>query len=89
MITIIVRGLPGSATEDSVNELFGKYGVVRSMKMARDIFSGQCKGFATVEMEGHEARAAMEALDGYEMDGRQIRVGPDRDKGKKRTRRRR
>ncbi len=89
MITMVVRGLPGSASEESVTELFSNYGVVRSIKLAKDLFSGQCRGFATIQMEGHEARAAMSALDGHEVDGRQIRVGPDRDQGKRRARRRR
>ncbi|MCU7855770.1 MAG: RNA-binding protein [Candidatus Thiodiazotropha sp. (ex Lucinoma borealis)] len=58
--------------------LFTEYGVVRSLKMAKDLFSGDCKGFATIDMEGHEARAAIAALDGSELSGSMIRVGPDR-----------
>ncbi|MCF6354444.1 MAG: RNA-binding protein [Candidatus Polarisedimenticolaceae bacterium] len=80
MITLSVRGLPRSATEESVTALFTEYGLVRSLKMAKDLFSGDCKGFATIEMEGHEARAAMAALDGSEFGGSLIRVGPDRPK---------
>ena len=80
MITLSVRGLPRSATEESVTALFTKYGPVRSLKMAKDLFSGDCKGFAVIDMEGHEARAAMTALDGSEFDGSLIRVGPDRPK---------
>ncbi|VAX09034.1 RNA-binding protein [hydrothermal vent metagenome] len=80
MITLSVRGLPRSTTEESLTALFTEYGVVRSLKMAKDLFSGDCKGFATIEMEGHEARAAMAALDGSDLDGRMIHVGPDRPK---------
>ncbi|MCU7816255.1 MAG: RNA-binding protein [Candidatus Thiodiazotropha sp. (ex Lucinoma kastoroae)] len=78
MITLSVRGLPRSTTEESLMALFTEYGVVRSLKMAKDIFSGNCKGFATIDMEGHEARAAIAALDGSELSGSMIRVGPDR-----------
>ena len=74
------------STEESVTELFNQCGVVRSIKLATDIFSGDCRGFATVDMEGHEARAAIAALDGSEIDGRQIYVSKDmpRKKGAKR-----
>ena len=78
MITLFVRGLPRSSTEESVTSLFATYGAVRSIKVVRDIFSGECKGFATIDMEGHEARAAMKALDGSDFGGSKINVGPDR-----------
>ncbi len=78
MITLSVRGLPRSTTEESLTALFAEYGVVRSLKLAKDLFSGDCKGFATIDMEGHEARAAMAGLDGSDLNGSTIRVGPDR-----------
>jgi RNA recognition motif-containing protein len=80
MITLFIRGLPRSATEESVTALFAQYGVVRAVDVVRDIFSGDCKGFATVDMEGHEGRAAMAALDGREVDGSILRVGLSRPK---------
>jgi len=83
MITLSVRGLPRSTTEESLTALFSQYGVVRSLKLVKDLFSGECRGFATIDMEGHEARAAMNALDGSEFQGGQIRVGPDRPRGKR------
>jgi RNA recognition motif-containing protein len=88
MITLSVRGLPRSTTEESLTALFTEFGVVRSLKLAKDLFSGDCRGFATIDMEGHEARAAIAALDGHELSGSIIRVGPDRPKkGKNRKRR--
>jgi len=83
MITLSVRGLPRSTTEESLTALFSQYGVVRSLKLVKDLFSGECRGFATIDMEGHEARAAMSALDGSEFQGGQIRVGPDRPRTKR------
>lgn len=88
MITLFVRGLPRSSTEASVTALFNEFGVVRAVKLTKDIFSGDCKGFATVDMEGHEGRAAMAALDGREVDGSLIHVGPNRPKDKRGARRR-
>lgn len=80
MITLSVRGLPRSTTEESLTQLFSEYGNVRSLKLIKDLFSGECKGIAIIEMEGHEARAAMTGLDGKILDGSSnpIRVGPDR-----------
>ena len=44
MITIFVRGLPPSATEESVTELFSQYGTVRSLKLNKDLFTGKARG---------------------------------------------
>ena len=82
MIKISVRNLPRSASEESIKALFSEYGTVRGFTIAKDLFSGDCKGFATVDMEGHEARAAIDALDGSEFDGRQIYVSKDRPRVK-------
>lgn len=78
MITLFIRGLPRSATEQSVTALFAQYGVVRAVDVVRDIFSGDCKGFATVNMEGHEGRAAISGLDGSEVSGSIIHVNLNR-----------
>jgi len=88
MIKLSVRNLPRSTSEQSLTELFSQYGTVRGLTLAKDLFSGDCKGFATIDMEGHEARAAIAALDGSEIDGRQIYVSKDmpRKKGAKRRR---
>ena len=64
MKKLFVGKLPPSTTEESLEALFTPFGRVHSLKLARDIFSGQCKGFGFVEMEGHEARAAIANLDG-------------------------
>ncbi|MES9845604.1 MAG: RNA-binding protein [Candidatus Sedimenticola sp. PURPLELP] len=78
MIKLSARGLPRSTTEETLTTLFSEYGTVRSLKLVKDLFSGECKGFATLDMEGHEARAAIAALDNSEFNGSMIRVGPDR-----------
>jgi len=70
--------LPGSlfgeSTEESVVEMFAEFGKVRSIKLASDVFSGKCKGFGFVEMEGHEARAAIAALNGKIMGDKSLKV---------------
>jgi len=71
---LFVGGLPPDSTEESVTALFSEYGKVRSIKLVTDVFSGRCKGFGFVEMEGHEARAAMEALDGKTLGSNSLKV---------------
>jgi RNA recognition motif-containing protein len=61
---LFVGNLPPETTEASLTEMFSAFGTVRSVDLAHDIFTGRCKGFGFVEMEGHEARAAQTALDG-------------------------
>jgi len=64
MKKIWVGNLSPDASEDSVTELFSQFGKVRSIKLAKDVFTGKCRGFAFIEMEGHEARAAIAAVIG-------------------------
>nr|VFK45113.1 MAG: RNA recognition motif. (a.k.a. RRM, RBD, or RNP domain) [Candidatus Kentron sp. TC]VFK50335.1 MAG: RNA recognition motif. (a.k.a. RRM, RBD, or RNP domain) [Candidatus Kentron sp. TC]VFK62646.1 MAG: RNA recognition motif. (a.k.a. RRM, RBD, or RNP domain) [Candidatus Kentron sp. TC] len=75
MKRMFVGNLPIDATETSVSDLFSKFGTVRSIRLVTDVFTGQCRGFGFVEMEGHEARAAIAGLDGMNMEGgRPLRV---------------
>lgn len=74
MLMLNVRGLPRSMTETTLQELFATHGRVFELRMARDLFSGECKGFAELKMEGHEARTAIAALDGSTQGGAMIRV---------------
>ncbi|HET6591284.1 MAG TPA: RNA-binding protein [Xanthomonadales bacterium] len=69
MLKLFVGNLPAEANEKYVKELFAEFGTVRSLDLAHDIFTGKCKGFCFVEMEGHEARAAQSSLDGKPLDG--------------------
>lgn len=74
MKRIFVGNLPSDATEASVQALFSTYGTVRSIQLVADIFSGKCRGFGFVAMEGHEARAAISGLDGNLYCGKPLKV---------------
>jgi len=87
MLTLNVRGLPRSMTETSLQQLFAAHGRVFDLRIAKDLFSGECKGFAELKMEGHEARSEITALDGSTQGGAMIRVGLH-DEKKQRGRRR-
>jgi len=91
MKKLFVSNLAPDATEASVHALFSEFGKVRSIKIITDIFSGRCKGFGFIEMEGHEARAAQSALDGKTVPGAEmaLRVRFEDPKGKKGRGRRR
>lgn len=87
---IFVGSLPSDATEDSITELFSEFGTVRSIKLIQDVFSGKCKGFGFIEMEGHEARAAIAGLDGKTYEGKSLKVKfeePRDNKGRGKRRR--
>jgi RNA recognition motif-containing protein len=71
---LFVGSLPPTTTEESLEALFTPFGRVRSVTLARDIFSGRCKGFGFLEMEGHEARAAIAGLNGKSFEGNSLRV---------------
>ena len=74
MKRLFVGNLPSDATEESVQALFSEYGKVRSIQLVADIFSGKCRGFGFIGMEGHEARAAIAGLDGNLYRGKPLKV---------------
>ncbi len=90
MKKMFVGSLPPDATEDEIRALFAQHGKVFSISLAHDIFKGTCKGFGFVEMEGHEARAAIAALNGHALRGQMLKVNeedPKHARGRGRGRR--
>jgi RNA recognition motif-containing protein len=71
---LFIGNLPASTSEQDLQNLFAEFGTVRSYKLVTDVFSGQCKGFGFIEMEGHEARAAIAGLNGKDFNGRPMKV---------------
>jgi RNA recognition motif-containing protein len=85
MIRIFAGGLPPDMTERELTELFSAFGKVRGLKLVTDVFSNKCKGFGFVEMEGHEARAAMTGLNGKDLRGSRLKINEedkDRERGR-------
>lgn len=82
MKKLFVGGLPPSTTEESLQALFSQYSTARSLKLVKDLFSGDCKGFGFLEMEGHEARAAIAELDGKSFEGSLLKVKFEEERGK-------
>jgi RNA recognition motif-containing protein len=72
---IYVGGLPYSATEQQLTELFAPHGTVASARIITDKFTGQSRGFGFVEMATEdEAKKAIEALNATQMGGRTLTV---------------
>jgi RNA recognition motif-containing protein len=74
MTTIYVGNLPFNATEQDVKTLFEPHGKVESVKLINDRETGRPRGFGFVEMAQSEAQGAIQALNGFQMSGRALRV---------------
>ena len=78
-MNIYVGNLSWNTDDAQINDLFSQYGQVDSARVLTDRETGRSRGFGFVEMANDdEARAAIDALNGYELDGRQLRVNEAR-----------
>ena len=72
---LYIGNIPFSATEEELRELFARHGTVTGVDLITDRETGRPRGFAFVEMEDSAAAdAAIEAVDGSDLGGRNIRV---------------
>ena len=75
---LYIGNLPFSATEAELRELFGQHGTVHEVNLITDRYTGKPRGFGFIEMDDAEATAAISALDGTEMNGRNLKVNQAR-----------
>jgi RNA recognition motif-containing protein len=79
---LYVGNLSYDTTEGTLRTLFAEFGEVTSVNVITDRDTGRSKGFAFVEMASEQAaEAAIQAVTGKTVDGREIRV----DKAKPRV----
>lgn len=82
---LYVGNLSFNMSESSLAEAFAPYGTVSRATLVTDRDTGRARGFGFVEMgSAEEAQAAIRALDGKSLDGRQIQVNiakPREDRG--------
>lgn len=72
---ILIRNLPRTLSETSLNELFEAHGDVQSCNLILDQKTGESKGFGFVEIaKVVDAKAAIQALNGKPINGNKIRV---------------
>jgi RNA recognition motif-containing protein len=80
-MNIYVGNLPCSVTDADLRETFAPYGEVSSVQLISDRFSGESKGFGFVEMNNNsQADAAIKALNGSALKGRNITVNQAKPK---------
>ena len=78
---LFVGNLPWSVDSEQLKETFSKYGDVTDAHVLTDKVTGRSRGFGFVEFAtDEEAASAIDALDGSEMDGREINVNVARPK---------
>lgn len=78
---LYVGNLSFSTTEETLQNEFGAHGQVDEVAVITDRDTGRPRGFAFVTMANDgEARAAIESLNGTELDGRTITVNEARPK---------
>lgn len=84
-MSVYVGNLSYEVTQDALSAVFAEYGSVKRVQLPTDRETGRLRGFAFVEM-GSEAEetAAIDALDGAEWMGRDLKVNkakPKEDRG--------
>lgn len=80
-MNIYVGNLDYKVDEKSLEDLFGEYGTVDSVKVITDKYSGKSKGFGFVTMENaEEANKAISELNGTALLSRDITVNEARPK---------
>jgi cold-inducible RNA-binding protein len=76
---LFVGNLSFNATQEQLRDLFAPHGTVVEVDVIKDKFSGRPRGFAFVTMETKEAAdAAIQAVNGKDIDGRALTVNEAR-----------
>ena len=80
MKKLYIGNISYQVSEEDLSRLFSQCGSVSSAVIIRDRETNRSKGFGFVEMATEDqARAALETLNGSEMDGRRIKVSEARE----------
>ena len=78
---IFVGNLPYEVDESAIEGAFAAHGAVSNVKLLTDRESGRSRGIAFVSMDDlKEAQAAIKAMDGSEIGGREIKVNQARER---------
>lgn len=80
-VKLYVGNLSFETTEESVRQMFEKYGQVTDCFLPTERDSGRVRGFAFVTMPAKEAEEACDKVNGMEVDGRTLRVNEAQPKG--------
>ncbi|MFH1103776.1 MAG: RNA-binding protein [Actinomycetota bacterium] len=78
---IYVGNLAFGTTSADLRALFAEHGEVTNAQVVTDRETGRSRGFGFVEMaQSAEATAAIKAIDGRSVDGRQLKVNIAKDR---------
>jgi len=84
-MNIYVGNLSHEATEEDLQQAFEAFGQVESVKIIKDRYSGESRGFGFVEMPAKaEANSAIEGLNGKELKGQRLTVNEARPRSERR-----
>jgi cold-inducible RNA-binding protein len=76
---LYIGNLSYNTTENQLQDIFSEHGPVTSVDLIMDKFNGRPRGFGFVTMETKEAaEAAIQALNGKNVDGRDLTVNEAR-----------
>ncbi len=82
---LYVGNIAYEVDRDMLHEAFSRYGTITDCTIIIDRETGRSKGFGFVEMSSDaEAQAALDAMDGVALEGRELRVSearPREDRG--------
>ena len=78
---LYVGNLSFDTTEQQLQSLFGEHGSVQSAVLVTDRDTGRPRGFGFVEMSDEAGQAAISALNGTSVDGRDLTVNEARRRG--------
>jgi len=73
-MNIYVGNLSYQTSESEIRALFEQHGEVQTVKIVKDRDTGRPRGFAFVEMDDETGNAAIEAIQGVEVNGRAVQV---------------
>jgi RNA recognition motif-containing protein len=79
-VKLFVGNLPWSVGDAELAEIFAGHGEVESARVISDRDTGRSRGFGFVEMQTSDIQALIQATDGREIDGRNLRVNQAEDK---------
>lgn len=80
-VKLYVGNVAFDTDDETIRKLFEQYGKVSDCFMPTDRDSGKVRGFAFVTMPAKDAEEACNKLNGYEVDGRAMRVNEAQPKG--------
>ena len=77
---LYVGNLPWSINDQELKDLFSQHGNVSDAVVISDKETGRSRGFGFVEIDDSSGNQAIEAMDGFDIDGRPLKVNEARPK---------